>query len=62
MPDQYEDYKRIYLKTDRGVRDSIDTLKANAVLVDILSDGRLRGLAEDIFANACEIEEAIRGE
>lgn len=62
MPVEYEDYKRIYLKTDRGVRDSIDALKANAVLVDILSDGRLRGLAEDIYENAVEIEEAIRGE
>lgn len=57
---EYEAFKAEFLASaDRGEfrvsRNVIDLLKRNACLVDIIHGAK--GLAEDIFANALEIEE-----
>ena len=59
---QYEEFKKQYLaETENGVSSDADSvitlLKKNACLVDIIHGAK--GLAEDIFANALEIEKML---
>lgn len=60
---EYESFKKRFMKDCEQGKTAQDcsviaTLKKNAYLVDIIHDAK--GLAEDIYANACEIEQTYQ--